>query len=177
MTVKHRRKPRTRPITTIEMEDAIARLYGFRTNIIVPNISWGLPGMHECDMFIVKSTGYAVEVEIKRSKSDLLADFNKGHHHKDRRNRIKEFYYALPENLMKSCEELVPKDAGIIVCERSDYVNGKVFARFHRDPAPRFGAVKLSKDEQFKIARLGTMRIWSLKQKIIKMQNERKTKV
>jgi hypothetical protein len=165
MTIK---KPRIKPITTIEMEMAIANKFGIRTNIIVPNISWGLRGMHECDVFIIKKSGYCVEVEIKKNKSDLLADFKKGHHHKDR--RIKEFYYCFPETMLKTCEELIPKEAGIITCRR--YGNG-VFANFHRFPISRLGALKLSKEEQFKVACLGTMRIWSLKKKIIKLQNDR----
>jgi hypothetical protein len=162
--------PKPRPITTIEMELAIANKFGVRTNIIVPNISWGLSGMHECDVFIIKSSGYCVEVEIKRSKSDLLADFKKGHNHKDRRNRIKEFYYCFPETMLKAFEPLIPKEAGIITCKR--YSNG-VFASFYREPALNRIAVKLSHEEQFKVARLGTMRIWSLKKKIIKLQNEK----
>ena len=167
MTVR-KRTPKEKPITTIEMEVAISNKFGFRTNIIVPNVSWGLHGMHECDIFIIKSSGYCIEVEIKRSKSDLLADFKKGHHHIDK--RIKEFYYCLPESLMKTCEEHIPKGAGIITCRR--YGNG-VHATIFRDPTPRRDAVKLTNAEQFKVAKLGTMRIWSLKNKIIKLQNEK----
>lgn len=167
MTVK-KRSPKEKPITTIEMELAIANKFGVRTNIIVPNISWGLRGMHECDVFIIKNTGYCIEVEIKRSKSDLLADFKKGHHHID--SRIKEFYYCLPESLMKTCEEHIPKGAGIITCKR--YGNG-VHAKIYKEPQVRRDAVKLSNIEQFKVAKLGTMRIWSLKKKIIKLQDEK----
>ena len=166
MTVR-KRTPKVKPITTVEMELAVANKFGIRTNIIVPNISWGLSGMHECDVFIIKRTGYCVEVEIKRSKSDLLADFKKGHHHKDR--RIKEFYYCFPETMLKTCEELIPKEAGIIICRR--HSNG-VFASFHRMAPSRIGALKLSKEEQFKVAKLGCMRIFSLKKKLIKLQNK-----
>jgi hypothetical protein len=171
--VVRKRKPRVvkvKPITTIEMELAIANKFGIRTNIIVPNVSWGLSGMHECDVFIIKSSGYCVEVEIKRSKSDLLADFKKTHNHKDRRNRIKEFYYCFPESMLKTFEPLIPKENGIITCKR--HGNG-VFASFYREPIPNRLAVKLSHEEQFKVARLGTMRIWSLKKKIIKLQDEK----
>jgi hypothetical protein len=154
------------------MEEAVARKFGIRTNIIVPNVSWGLPGMHECDLFIIKPSGYGVEVEIKRAKSDLLADFNKGHQHRDRFNRIKEFYYAIPESMLKTCEELIPKNAGIIVCRRSDWGKKLVYANFHRNPIQIKTARKLTTEEQFKVARLGTMRIWSLKNKIIQLQKK-----
>ena len=68
---KRKRVVKTKLITTIEMEVAIAAYFGFRQNIIVPNISWGFMN-HEADMFIVRKSGYAIEIEIKRSKSDLL---------------------------------------------------------------------------------------------------------
>ena len=172
MTARKKRttSPKPKPITTIEMEESISRFYGVRTHIIVPNISWGLPGMHECDMFIIKKSGYSVEVEIKRTKSDLLADFKKGHNHSDK--RIKEFYYAIPKTLLKTCEELIPKHAGIITCERSEWGKKLVQCRLHRDCVPSKTARKLTTEEQFKVARLGTMRIWSLKNKIIKLQNK-----
>jgi len=154
------------------MELAIATKFGIRTNIIVPNLSWGLPGMHECDLFIVKMSGYGVEIEIKRSKSDLLADFKKGHNHKDRFNRIKEFYYAFPESMLKTCEDLIPKDAGIIICSRSDYGKKLVYASFRRAATPIKTARKLTTEEQCKIARLGCMRIFGLKNKIIQLQKK-----
>ena len=177
MTVKRKRRKTTKPklITTIEMEVAIAKYYGVRQNIIVPNISWGLPGMHECDMFILKKSGYATEVEIKRSKSDLLADFNKGHNHKDRQNRISELFYALPIELYETCKDLIPKDAGILTCEKNHLGHGKwrVGVRTQREAKWVKDARKLTDTEKLKIATLGTMRIWSLKEKIIKLQNEK----
>ena len=165
------RKPREKVITTIEMEEAISRLFGVRTNIIVPNISWGLPGMHECDVFIIKKSGYAVEVEIKRTKADLLADFKKKHDHSD--IRIREFYYALPEKLLETCTELIPEHAGIIKCYESQWkTRNSIHASIIRDAKIRKDARKLTQEEQFKVAKLGTMRIWTLKNKIIKLQNE-----
>jgi hypothetical protein len=168
-TKKKTTKKKEQGITTIEMEDAISRFFGIRTHIIVPNISWGLPGMHECDMFIVKKSGYAVEVEIKRTKSDLLADFKKSHNHED--VRIREFYYALPEKLLETCEDLIPENAGIITCYRSQWSNrNNVYASIKRKAKIRKDSRKLTMEEQFKVAKLGTMRIWSLKKKIIKLQ-------
>jgi len=167
---KTKKKPKEKLITTIEMEEAISRYFGIRTNIIVPNISWGLPGMHECDVFIVKKSGYVIEVEIKRSKADLLADFKKKHDHSD--IRIKEFFYALPENLLKTCTEYIPEHAGIISCSRSKWkTRNSVYASVIRDCKPSKDARKLTQEEQFKVAKLGCMRIWSLKSKLIKLQN------
>lgn len=150
------------------MEVAIAKMFGIRTNIIVPNLSWGLSGMHECDLFLIKKSGVGVEIEIKRSKSDFLADFKKGHNHVDRFNRITEFYYAFPEQLIGKCIDLIPPDAGIISCQRHDYGQKNVYATIERKPKRIKGARKLTEEEQLKVARLGVMRIWSLKEKIIK---------
>jgi len=169
-------KPKERGITTIEMEDAIARLFGVRTHIIVPNLSWGLPGMHECDLFILKTSGYAAEVEIKRSKADLMADFKKKHDHSD--IRIKEFYYALPEKLLETCTELIPEHAGIISCYKSQWsTQNQIYATIKRKAKIQKGARKLTAEEQLKVATLGTMRVWNLKKKLIKLQNGTTKKV
>jgi len=171
------KKVKAKQITTIEMEVAIAKYFGIRQHIIVPNISWGF-GLHECDMFIIKKSGVAAEVEIKRSKSDLLADFKKGHDHIDRQNRITEFYYAFPEDLYEKCKDLIPEDAGIITCYRwTDYKKQeRIGAHAKRQPKRIRGARKLTEKEQLKIASLGTMRIWTLKEKIIKLQNDEVSK-
>lgn len=156
------------------MELAIAKLFGVRQHIIVPNISWGLSGMHECDLFIIKKSGIAVEVEIKRTKSDFLADFKKGHHHFDKKhNRISELYFAFPKDILDKCIELVPEGAGIIVCERFENYDGEnvVSAYFKRESKKIRNSRKLTPEEQLKVAKLGCMRIWTLKQKIIKNGN------
>lgn len=162
--------PKTKPISTQEMEVAIAKMFGIRTHIIVPNISWGLPGMHEVDLFIIKPSKFVVEVEIKRSKSDFLADFKKGHNHVDKQKRISEFYYAFPIDIYEKCKDLVPENAGIIVCERFiNYRNVEIVnARIKRKAKWIKDSRKLTEEEQLKVARLGTMRIWRLKEKLNK---------
>lgn len=162
--------PKTKPISTQEMEVAIAKMFGIRTHIIVPNISWGLPGMHEVDLFIIKPSKFVVEVEIKRSKSDFLADFKKGHNHVDKQKRISEFYYAFPIDIYEKCKDLVPENAGIIVCERFiNYRNVEIVnARIKRKAKWIKDSRKLTEEEQLKVARLGTMRIFNLKEKLNK---------
>jgi hypothetical protein len=178
MNVKRRKRAKPKIITTIEMEVAIAKYFGVRIHIIVPNISWGLQEMHECDLFFIERNGYAFEVEIKRSKSDLIADFKKGHNHRDKQHRLQELYYAIPENLYESCKDIIPQNAGILVCDKWIDDDGReIVSVYSRRPAKkRINARKLTIQEQLKVAKLGTMRIWSLKEKIIKLQNDR-TKV
>jgi len=155
-------------ITTIEMEVAIATFFGIRKHIIVPNISWGLSGMHECDIFIIKKSRYCVEIEIKISESDLLADFKKKHNHSD--NRIKEFYYAIPIDLLEVCESHIPEHVGIIVCERTGRYNS-INTRIHRETTTNKNCRKLNEKEVLKVASLGCMRIWGLKEKIVNLKN------
>jgi len=144
------------------MEVAIAKYFGIRTHIIVPNLSWGFFS-HECDLFLIRTSGYGFEVEIKRSKSDMVADFKKKHGHKDRRNRIVQLYYAFPIELLPKVEGLVPKDCGIITVE---YYGDRGYARMHRDAKRKKGAKRLTEKEQLQIARLVTLRIWTLKEKL-----------
>ena len=168
-------KIKEKPIKTIEIEVAIAKAYGVRKNIIVPNISWGFGGMHECDMFIVRPTGIVTEIEIKITKADLLADFKKGHDHKDRQNRIAYFFYAMPQTMYEKCKDLIPPEAGILSCYRSEWDENKIYVSEKRKATKRKNSRKLTPEEKFKIAWLGTMRIWNLKEKLIKLQNERTT--
>lgn len=67
-------------ITQIEV--ALAQYFGYRANVIVPKVSWGLLN-HEADLLIMNKTGYLTEIEIKRSWADFLADFRKKHTHDD----------------------------------------------------------------------------------------------
>lgn len=158
-------------ITTIEIEGRVANYFGVRQCIIVPNISWGA-GIHECDLLIVRKSGAAIEVEIKVSRSDLKKDLDKPHHHNDK--RVKELYFAIPDYL-KNCIEFIPEHAGILLISRNTRwgYDGLLCEKL-RDPTPNKGHTKFTPDEVLNIARLGTMRIWALKRKII---NKKRTKI
>jgi hypothetical protein len=153
-----------------EMEIAIAQFYEYRRNIIVPNISWGI-GIHECDILVIRSTGYCLEIEIKRSKSDTIADLKKEHHHKD--GRISGLLYAFPDELIESCRDLIPENAGILSIYR-DKRSKKFKAKLIKKEKRNINCRKLDTKEMLRIAHLGTMRIYSLKEKIVKMENCKK---
>ena len=108
-------KIQSEPISTIGIEIAVSKYFNFRSNLIVPNISWGF-NIHECDLFVVRKSGMAIEIEIKIIKSDFLKDLQKWHQHKD--NRIREFYYAMPESLYEKIKDLITEHAGIIICKK-----------------------------------------------------------
>jgi len=145
--------------TTLEIEVRVARYMDICTNTIVPNISWGL-GIHECDLMVVSSAGYVTEIEIKVSKSDLLAESKKKHSHDD--PRIKNFYFAVPSDLADFALEHIPERAGLIIVSKDGQV------RTMKSPVHNHKAEKLTPEEHLKVARLGSMRMWGLKEKIIK---------
>jgi hypothetical protein len=150
-------------MTTTEIEAAVAMFFKPRINLVIPNVSWGF-GIHECDLLVVTKTGYCYEIEIKRSKSDLIADGNKGHQHLDWRhkNRIRRLYFAITPNLVPHIQH-IPERAGIIVVSKAGYCDKIREARAQE-------AVVLTAEERYKLARLGALRIWTLKAKISKQQ-------
>jgi hypothetical protein len=158
-------------ITTIEIEERVAQYFGPRECIIVPNISWGI-NIHECDLLIIRKSGYGIEVEIKISKSDLIADAKKGHHHNDRMDRLSELYFAIPDH-MANCIEYIPERAGILVLSRSEW--GISLQRL-RDPQKNKNRTKFSDAEILKVAHLGCMRIWNLKRTLIGRKRKRNKK-
>jgi len=148
-------------ITYVDVELAIVNLYNIRQHIIVPNcyINFASSADHECDLIIIKKSGYAEEIEIKMSKADFKADFKKKHGHLD--ERLQYLYYAMPNIVYEQCKDLIPDYAGVYVIKEGIK---KKFALCVK-PAAKKNCRKLTIVEQLKIARLGTMRIWNLKQK------------
>ena len=77
----------------------------------------------ESDIFNVTKSDYAIEYEIKVSRSDFFADFNKVDKHKRLEEQYlakgfktrtpNKFYYVVPDGLID--EEEVPEYAGLIV--------------------------------------------------------------
>lgn len=101
-------------LSYLDIELAVVKLYGIRQHIIVPNcfINFNTSKPHECDLLIIKKSGYADEVEIKMSRSDLKADFKKAHGHIS--SKLKHLYYAMSTDLYEACKDLIPDHAGVI---------------------------------------------------------------
>jgi len=153
------------------MEIALASYFDYRTNLIVPNISWGM-FIHECDLLVITPAGYAWEVEIKISKQDLVRDSNKGHNHNN--EKIKHLYFAIPKSLLKH-KDLIPKRAGIITVERIEGYYAKLYLHCKKErKADTNFLYKFTTEQRLKVARLGTMRIWGLKNKMLKQENANK---
>lgn len=148
-----------------------------RQDLIVPNVTWGFNGFNECDLLICTKAGYLIEVEIKISRSDLKADQKKKHKHN--RTSVKEFYFAIPSTMEKDID-LIPEDAGIILVYPedegylADYYQPPLFIRkkpkLLREAAINKNAKPVDIAEKYKLARLGALRIWKLKKKVLKLQ-------
>ena len=154
-------------ITALEVESAVSLFFGIRETVMVPNVSWGLLN-HEADMVVLKPSGWAEEVEIKVSASDIKADLkkNRGRGHM-RSPLIRKIWFAVPERLADDTN--IPFFAGILkINERGRRVE------IHRPAKLNLGARKLTDKEIYKLMRLGCMRIWSLKNKAIAGLNQRR---
>ena len=96
--------------TAQEIEIAVAEHFGYRYNIIVPNVSWGFGLNYEADMVVVLPSCYAMEIEIKVSASDIKADLSKKRQHES--DLFKQLYFAVPLELANN--ENIPERAGIL---------------------------------------------------------------
>lgn len=124
-------------------------------------MSWGLLN-HEADMIIMSKSGYVTEIEIKRSLSDFKADFRKKHDHSDK--LVSQLYYAVPACIYEKCMELLKgnkREAGILTYNEKGSVSYAITA-----PTLHSNRRKLFLEEQFQLARLGSMRAWALKEKL-----------
>ena len=153
---------------TIEIEYAISRRFDIRSHLIVPNVSWGALN-HEADVLVVRSTGYCLEFEIKRSFADFKKDFEKWKWRGGLDKCIKEFWYVFPAELWHKREgdikQLLPDFAGVLVAYNDE--TGFGYTKVKRDPEQMKGVIPMNDKQMYNVARLGTLRIWNLKRTII----------
>lgn len=154
-------------LSVLEIELAIINHPDFdpRRNVIVSNVSFGLLD-HEADVLVMSKAGYLTELEIKRSLADLKADFKKKHDH--RCEIIRHLYYVVPESLKDRTVDLLrehERQAGVL------YYTEEGELQYHMTPFQVIPGAwpecrKLFLEEQYQLARLGTMRVWNLKKKL-----------
>ncbi|MBN8573900.1 MAG: hypothetical protein J0M05_08295 [Candidatus Kapabacteria bacterium] len=161
-------------VNCIEIELAIMEMFDFRQNLIVPNVSNMMRLVaFETDMLVLTKSGYAHGFEIKVSKSDLKADFSKDHHAqfnvmKNGKTGLERFYskfkyfsYAVPSELKEYALELIPDFCGLYVYDKPELPKQPKFY-CARKPKKLFD-YKWSDEKRYELARLGAMRIHSLK--------------
>ena len=139
-------------------------IWNKRQDIFVPNLSFGLLN-HEADLVILTKSGYLTEVEIKRSWEDFKADFKKDHEHKD--EHVYYFYYCVPESIKDRVVSFLEERKGNTLRPAVLYYTEE--GEIIRMPGGwvRAGGRKLFLEEQLTVARLGCMRVWNLKEKLI----------
>ena len=172
--------------------------YFIRQNIVVPNCDWGFLN-HEADLLVMNKTKRLVEIEIKRTWSDFMADFKKSHTHDD--PKLSRFYYAVPLSIGERVfhwlyEGTYKCKPGFLYCERSEvtaytehnpnhcglilyaspdesHVRGnRVGSCCLNVCAELMHDYQLTTDEELKLLRLLGMRVWNLKKKLAEYQAE-----
>lgn len=140
---------------TENIEMAIARELDYRQNIIVPNVYWGLI-WYEADLVCLRPSGYAIEIEIKTTASDIRADLTKRHNH----NSIlfRELWFAVPSGLAEHPD--IPARAGILAVELK---NHKYIVKKSRSAKRNPKALRWTDKQRLKLLHLGAMRMWGLK--------------
>lgn len=165
-----------------EIEYWLARHFNYRQNLVVPNVSWGMGFRHELDLLVVRKSGYAFEVEIKRSIQDLKAELKKRHNHGSTGYSspdIRELWFAYPVEIKDAAQEFLAQHfprAGQLSYElrqaetgHNGYYSYKLPRRLKIKtecrPKINTAAKRLSEKQRQDILRLAAMRVWSLKKK------------
>lgn len=149
-------------LTVREIEEMLVEYEGgTRKNICVPNVSFSMLN-HEADLIVVNKSHYATEFEIKRSYEDFVADFAKKHRHEA--EWIYRFVYVLPlsikDKAMKFLEDTGRKDSTCIwFYSEEPWIAEKI--GIPHNPKGR----KMYLEELLKLARLGVIRYWNLRDK------------
>ena len=153
-------------------------LWNKRTDIMIPNLSWGLLP-YEADFVVVSKSGYLTEVEIKRSWEDFKADFKKNHNHDA--EQVYYFYYCVPVSIVGKVKEFLMEKYGerhfigapaVLWYDENGRIrtlvddNQRCFGSHYAcSVSPNVKHRKLFLEEQLTVARLGQLRYWSLLEK------------
>lgn len=142
-------------------------LWNKRSDIMIPNLSWGLLD-YEADFVIISKSGYMTEVEIKRSLEDFKADFHKSHTHDA--EQVYYFYYCVPEKIydkaidfLRYCKlgnSNLDYPAVLYYTETGQIVNTGFGNKYSKGKHR-----KLFIEEILQVARLGQLRYWNLLEK------------
>lgn len=150
---------------------------GFRVNLCVPNVSFGFFNTHEADLVVVSKAGYLTEYEIKRTWQDFLHDFKKDTNHFE--NKVCRLYYVVPTFLAERCIEYLKQHAwpspynnvmlgydcpvGLITYNEEGGMKEWLCAPYLNIYTQRkLQNYKLTDEQIFNLARLGSMRYWTM---------------
>lgn len=162
-------------LSIYEIENIISKSneFNYVKNFVAFNVigaSENLRIGHECDVLVCTKAGYLTEIEIKRSYTDFLADFEKEHDHSS--ELIKNFYYCVPIKIKdKVLEYLKNKpekedhrfDAGVLLYTEDGLLSTAKL------PRPNWNCRKLFIEQKMELMRLEALRTVKLKEKIISL--------
>jgi hypothetical protein len=176
-------------ITEKHAQIAVAQHFGWRSNLIVPNVSWGLSQLlyREVDLMIVHPSGFCDEVEIKISVGDLKADAKKRHAHKSDRLFRRLWFAIWSEKIHEEHYVHIPEQAGILTmyhrepkyfpkeqlatCDFVEPVRPRIRPKLDvnvvRVPKVDKQAQKLDEKSIRKLKDLMAMRYWSLSEHVM----------
>lgn len=154
-------------MTANEIEIAVARHFNPRLNVIVPNVYWGLVGLrYEADLVVLRPSGFALEVEIKVTASDIKADTKKRHLHDYQ--WFRQLWFAVPETLRDHPD--IPAKAGILAVSEHGL---RPWVTMYRNAKTQKEAKAWPLERRLKLMSLGVMRIWTLKE-AMRVRKQRK---
>ena len=90
----------------------------------------------ECDVFGINTSNIPVEIEVKVSKMDFMADFDKIEKHRLTSNGegAGEFWFAVPRELASKIENYIPSYAGLLsYTSHGKLIIKKPASRLHND--------------------------------------------
>lgn len=154
-------------VTAKDVEICVAQHFGYHRNFIVPNISWGMGLLYEADVVVLRPSGYAVEVEIKVSASDIKADLKKKYQHDS--NLFCELWFAVPEALTEHPD--IPARAGILSVYAHPKYPAKLRTKVLRKPERNKLAEKWTQEQRSKFYYLAYLRIWPLKKILQRLES------
>jgi hypothetical protein len=163
------------PPLTAERIAAVLARNTFEGDLVCPNCYWT---GHEADLLVVHASLRLIDVEIKISRSDLVADRKKrkwwaswpvetgrvGDVPRRWPPRIWKHYYAMPAHVWR--RELaaeIPPDSGVLAVE-ADVVMGRQVYRVAavKRAKPCRDAEQIGASDAVKIARLASLRYWDV---------------
>ena len=166
-------------------------VYDVRRNLVFPNVSWGFLN-HEADLLVITNARKLIEIEIKRTLADFMADFKKDHTHYDR--KLSYFYYAVPESIGQRVFDWLyegeykaddyydsskvigytdhnPHKCGLIVYGDP---RGNLYPKGYCQTvlSRQMNNYLVTTEDELRLLRLGNMRVWNMKKKLAEYQAE-----
>lgn len=152
-------------------------LFDQRSSVVVPNISWGmLP--YEADLIGISAHKQVTEVEIKRSISDLRADYRKGHRHDA--PCVTYFYYCVPESLVEQAKKVILENEQkrrVVPISEKDcpallfFTESGEIRQADFGTAKRFGYHRADDKDIMDAGRLASLRYWDAAQRLARPED------